>query len=253
MSTEPKPVLHAFPSHGASQLRMVCFPNAAGGIAQFHRWASRLPGVAVHAVELPGHGGKLGTPPLRDMNSVLAAVTPEIAELGPEPIVLWGHSMGATVAHAVARNLGEKYEITPHALLLAGRDAPWSSDFLPLFHTMNDADLWHSMVGFGGTPPEIADHADLLDLFLPVLRADLTVVEAYRTSAEPRLHCPVHVFTGRGDALVSSHGLAAWAEGTTEETRVHEFPGGHFFVHEDDGAPVLRVVRDLLLFPETAQ
>lgn len=239
-------VLKEFASHGPARVRLVCFPNGGGSIAPFSGWPARLPGVAVYAAELPGHGRKLAGAPLRDMNSVLAEVTPEIARLGDGPVALWGHSMGAAVAHAVARHLTEKFEITPHALLVAGRDAPWAPDFLPLFHAMADQDLWQSMIGFGGTPPEVADHPDLRDLFLPVLRADLTVAETYRADPAPELECPLHVFTGRADALVSAAGIAAWAAGTRAASRTHTFSGGHFFVHEQVGE-VLRTVRRILL------
>jgi surfactin synthase thioesterase subunit len=241
--TGAKRLLHAFTPRGKPRVRLVCFPHAGGSIASFHGWPARLPGVAVYGAELPGHGSRIAEKPLWDMDSLLAQAVPEIVGLGAEPVMLWGHSMGAVLAHAVARRLADR---DPAALLVAGRDAPWAPSFLPQFHVLSDTDLWRSVIHFGGVPPAIADCADVRELIIPVLRADLAMVETFRAESSPALNCPVHVFTGRDDGLVSEAGLSAWSGASRVPTRWHEFPGGHFFIWDNGGGPVLSTIREVV-------
>lgn len=45
---------------------------------------------------------------------------------------------------------------------------------------LSDEEFLQWMISLGGTPPEILANPEALKLFLPVLRADLKVVENYR-------------------------------------------------------------------------
>jgi medium-chain acyl-[acyl-carrier-protein] hydrolase len=74
-------------------------------------------------------------------------------------------------------------------------------------------------------------NAELLQLLLPTLRADLAVCETYTYAPRAPLACPISVFGGLDDTQVRSDELAAWRDHTCGAFRQQMFPGDHFFLH----------------------
>ena len=89
---------------------LVCFPYAGGNAVNFQPMASKLRshGVAVYAVELPGHDLSAESEQFAPMSQVVDQVVAEIGERGLRQIMLWGHSSGAAFAVATARQLQEQ-------------------------------------------------------------------------------------------------------------------------------------------------
>ena len=88
---------------------LVCFPYAGGNAVNFRSMASALrdSGLAVYAVELPGHDLAAEDEPFASMEQVVAQVTAEITGRGMSRVLLWGHSSGAAFALATATKLAE--------------------------------------------------------------------------------------------------------------------------------------------------
>jgi len=92
---------------------LVCFPYAGGNAVNFRSMADALrdSGLAVYAVELPGHdlGPKAAEDePFASMAQVVAQVTAEITGRGLSRVLLWGHSSGTAFALATAVKLAEQ-------------------------------------------------------------------------------------------------------------------------------------------------
>ena len=87
----------------------MCFPYAGGNAVNFQAMASALRGggLAVYAVELPGHDLAAENEPFAPMAAVVEQACAEITRLGLTRVLLWGHSSGAAFAVATARKLGE--------------------------------------------------------------------------------------------------------------------------------------------------
>ena len=88
---------------------LVCFPYAGGHAVNFQSLATALrdSGLAVYAVELPGHDLAGQDEPFASMAQVVAQVTAEITGRGLSRVLLWGHSSGAAFALAAAMKLAE--------------------------------------------------------------------------------------------------------------------------------------------------
>ncbi|MER5177304.1 amino acid adenylation domain-containing protein [Streptomyces sp. NPDC002896] len=89
---------------------LVCFPYAGGNAVNFQPMAKALrsSGIAVHAVELPGHDVAAHSEPFASMADVVEQVVAEITERGLTGIMLWGHSSGTAFAVETARQLQER-------------------------------------------------------------------------------------------------------------------------------------------------
>jgi medium-chain acyl-[acyl-carrier-protein] hydrolase len=86
----------------------------------------------------------------------------------------------------------------------------------------------------GGTPDEVFENEELLECFLPSIRADLELVETYQYSPFPALlRCPITALGGVDDQEADPDSLMAWREESSESFLLKMFPRGHFFI---DGA-----------------
>ena len=69
-----------------------------------------------------------------------------------------------------------------------------------------------------------------MNVVLPILRADLTLCETYIYTPEPPLDCPLAVFGGEQDSMVSKQELQEWRKQTRSAFTLYMLPGDHFFL-----------------------
>ncbi|NJC72073.1 thioesterase [Planosporangium thailandense] len=228
---------------GGALVRLFCFAHAGGGAAFFRPWRTALaPTVDVRPVLLPGREARLDEPPYRRIEQL---VDPLCAALSPQldaPYALFGHSMGAAVAFEVARRLTDAGRPGPICLLVSGRQAPRAVSARRTLWTLPDDDFVAAVGRMGGTPPEVLGEPDLLQMFLPALRADFELSETYRPLPGGRLRCPVVAYMGVDDPEVDRNGLLRWHEETSGAFTLRLFAGDHFYL-KGGRADVLSAVR----------
>lgn len=98
---------------------------------------------------------------------------------------------------------------------------------------------------YDGVPREVLADADLMRLFLPMLRADISIIETYSYIAEPPLDCPISAFGGLQDPLVTEHELNAWRIHTLRQFQLQMLPGNHFYLQRNRTLLLESIVQDL--------
>jgi amino acid adenylation domain-containing protein len=95
---------------GAADRALVCFPYAGGNAVNFQPMATALrdAGLAVYAVELPGHDLAAEREPFAPLPDVVDRVVAEITQRALPRVLLWGHSAGTAFAVETARKLTER-------------------------------------------------------------------------------------------------------------------------------------------------
>ncbi|MEU3953005.1 amino acid adenylation domain-containing protein [Streptomyces achromogenes] len=95
---------------GAPESALVCFPYAGGNAVNYRPMAAALTGsgLAVFAVDLPGHDPVGRREPFAPIAEVAERVAAEITARGLTRVMLWGHSSGAAPALETARRLQER-------------------------------------------------------------------------------------------------------------------------------------------------
>jgi pyochelin biosynthetic protein PchC len=157
---------------------------------------------------------------------------------------LFGHSLGALVAYETARVLQDNGR-PAHHLFVSGAEAP-SLAGGGTTHRVTDEELWSALRDLGGIDPDVADDAELRDLLLPALRADITLNETYRPAPGPEpLHCQVRCYHNTEDPLVDGARLGAWAAVGTGRFSMRAWPGGHFRFVADPAELVTDIVAAL--------
>lgn len=233
--------LVADPRPGPFGARLLLLPHAGGGANTFRAWPQLLPaGIEARALQLPGRERRFGEPPLTDMAALVDACLPAIAPLLDRPYAILGHSMGACIGHALIHRLQVRGLRLPALFIAAGHDAPTHARLRPVLHALPDAEFLEALRGLGGTPPEVLANQELLDLLLPMLRADFAVIASYRP-APARFPCPILALAGSEDTETTPEGLTAWRACTSAGAELATVPGGHFFI-EEQRAGVLGLV-----------
>lgn len=215
-----------------AQLRLFCFPYAGGSALIYRKWVDALPSfVEVYPVQLPGRGNRLYEPAFNKLDVLVETVAQGMGPYLDKPFALFGHSMGATISFELARLLRREGRAMPMQLFISGRRAPQIPDREPPIYNLPEAELFEELHRLGGTPREVLEHPELMQVMLPLLRADLTIAETYVCTPEPPLDCPISVYGGLHDEDVTREDLEGWAEHTTGSFALRMLEGDHFFLN----------------------
>jgi medium-chain acyl-[acyl-carrier-protein] hydrolase len=219
-----------------AEVRLFCFPHAGGGASSYSSWANELaPSIDVCPVQLPGHENRAGEPLIRSIRGMAAAALPELAGVFDRPFdrpfALFGHSMGSLVAFELARLLRRHRLPMPFLLIASGHVAPHVPlQRRPIWNEPN-AVFIDEIARMEGTPAEILADPDMLEFFLPPLRADFEACDRYEYAAEAPLDVPIVAMGGSDDRAEPWHHVASWDRHTTAPFTFRLFSGGHFFLH----------------------
>lgn len=255
LHSSPEAWLQRFQPRPQADVRLFCFPHAGGAAAAYRPWSLALPAhVDVVAVQPPGRGGRFRETPLDSIPALVEALLPAIETQLDRPFAFFGHSMGATFAHAVADALRARGGPQPFHLFVSARRPPWMPDPRAPMHRLSDDDFVAEMNRrYGGIPPEVLAEKDLLALLLPCVRADIRALETWQPAPGTPLDVPVSAFGGLGDALVPLAQLEAWREATRAGFALRQFPGGHFYLEGARGALFDELLAAIARFREEAR
>jgi len=236
----------------APRFRLFCFPYAGGGAAIFRNWARDLAlDVEVCAVRLPGREQRYSEPAFRRAEQVVDALTPILAGLLDLPFAMFGHSMGAVLAYEVARAIKTAARVEPLALFCSARRAPDSPRRGRNRHELPRDELIAELKAFNGTPAEVFQSDELMELVLPMLRSDLELIESYTSRPGTTLSCPVIAIGGAKDPDVFPEELAGWEKVTAGPFRSLVLEGDHFFINSARTSLLQAMRRELGTFGVT--
>ena len=228
--------------------QLFCLPYAGGGAAVFAGWPEALgEQVEVNAVALPGRERRTAEEPAIDPVCIAEA----IAARADRPYALFGHSMGAALAFEVVRELRRAGGTLPSRLFVGGCRPPDRSHGDTVFgglSRLDDDGLLDRLVAGGGLPVEVLAERELLELLIPVFRADFAWLDGYQFREEPPLPVPVTAFAGTGDDSALPEVMDGWRRHTAAGFALHPLPGGHFFL-DDHLALLGEVIRADLRTP----
>lgn len=221
----------SFTQTSSGQLRLFAFPYAGAGTVVYRNWTTSLPdGVELVSIRLPGRESRLRETPYSQMNLLVTALVDAIIPYLDKPFAFFGHSMGALVAFETVRELRRRGQAIPKHLFISARRAPQLADPDTGLHPLGDAAFVREMQRrYGGIPDAILKTPELLALFVPVLKADFSVIETYRYTPEQPLDCPISVYGGTQDFVLRAGDLEGWREQTERDFQIQKFVGGHFY------------------------
>lgn len=236
------------PNSNAS-IRLFCFPYAGGGTSAFRAWFNDLPStVEVYLVQLPGREGRFHDPPFTRMEPLIEALADHLFPYLVKPFVFFGHSMGALINYELAHFLHQWIDLCPCHLFVSAHRAPYLPNPYKPIHDSSEHTLIENMRMLNGTPLEVLQNKDLMQLVLPTLRADFAICETYHYISRDPLPCAISALGGLQDKHISRDDLLAWRHETRGSFTLRFFPGDHFFLHNAREQLLRALVEDLSVY-----
>ncbi|WP_271395525.1 thioesterase II family protein [Neomicrococcus lactis] len=156
------------------------------------------------------------------------------------PLIIFGHSMGALLAVETMRALSEAGHAVLGTVLSASAAPVKRKRFAraPIYvresagelRELNDREALEFLVKMGGIPRELADQPEVALSFLPQIRRDFELVDAYRFTPPPTFNTNNFLtLSGSEDDRASTEKMRDWHELLGVNGSHREFPGGHFY------------------------
>ena len=165
----------------AVSLQLFCLPYSGASARLFRRWQPSLP-------------GWIRLLPLEFLDSA-------------SPYAFFGHSLGGLLAFELAHAMRRRGLEGPLALFLSGVSPPAENDVSGYRRAKADAELVAALRDYRGTPEAVLNDPSLMQMLLPVVRADFLVTGSYRYQAHGPLDAALHLFGGREDSLRSAESI----------------------------------------------
>ncbi|MBE8595111.1 thioesterase II family protein [Xenorhabdus sp. BG5] len=222
----PKPI-------SCPRLRLFCFPYAGGSARTYLDWAAYFNNdIEIVAVQPPGRATRMGETLYEDLPSLVDELIAHAAFITQIPYVFIGHSLGCRVAFELACQLQSRAYPVPVHFFASGCPAPHLKENYPYTHNLPQDEFIRELQKINGATDEILLNDELMDILLPVLRADFKMAETYQPERFV-LKSPVTVLSGNSDPDVKPIELYAWSELSSEDLTIQYIQGDHFFIDQN--------------------
>lgn len=212
---------------------LFCFPYSGASASFYLRWGSKFrQEIKIQPVEYPGRGTRFGEKFSDSMDELVESIMPVIENNFSEHMIFFGHSLGGLVAYEATLKLRSAGYTLPSHLFLSGITPPHLKYGEQLLHRLPDTIFLKEVGKFGGMSKEILDNQEILNMYLPVIRADYRIYELYQSHESDPLSIDISIFSGREDELASGKDMLEWQQYTNRKFNVRHLDGDHFFVHK---------------------
>jgi medium-chain acyl-[acyl-carrier-protein] hydrolase len=228
------------------RMRLFCFPYAGGGVHVFNDWKHMLPDwVQLVPLSLPGRDVRIKEQCLNNLSLLLDELEPTITPYLDRPYAFFGHSMGAQIAYELAHRLAVRDVRMPERLFLSGRVSPTSGYQKDPIHHLPEEELVEKLKKLNGVPTPVLENRELMELVLPVLRADFKLIETWTNDPDKSLDIPITALGGVDDMDVTAERLFRWKDCTNASFDMQLFPGDHFYLRASEAELLARLAYEL--------
>jgi medium-chain acyl-[acyl-carrier-protein] hydrolase len=186
--------------------------------------------------------------------ALMPAFLEDMVPLLDRPFAFYGHSLGATVAFECALNLRRNLRREPEHIFVGASQAPqlpWKHS--PMRFLPEDQFLSEMAKRYGALPHEVISDSEMRALVVPILRADITMIETYEHLPEAPLGCDISVFGGVRDHMVKRTDLESWREQTSGRFRLQMLDGNHLFLKSHKDQLLLSIAGEMNSYRESGK
>lgn len=216
-----------------SKPQIFCYTCAGGNASFFDGIGKDLPGYALVTPDYAGHGARRKEPFSRDFAELADGLFDRFRkDYEGGKYALFGYSMGAITAAEILKRILETPEIpAPAHVYLAAHEPRSKTELDGYAPEESDKRVKERTVRFGGIPKQLLENKSFWRIYLPLYRADYTLIGRYRfEDLHFRTVVPATVFYSETDTPRA--GMEAWRNYFTGSCEFAEFPGHHFFIQE---------------------
>jgi medium-chain acyl-[acyl-carrier-protein] hydrolase len=162
-------------------------------VAAYRNWSDQMPAeIEVCAIQLPGRDDRMREKLFHEMAALVEELARGLAPSLDIPYAFFGHSMGALIAYELLGLLRRQSQPNAAHLFVSARRAPQIANTDPPIHQLPERDFVAQIVKrYNGIPPVILAEPELMQLFLPIMRADFALLETYSWQPGELLNHPI--------------------------------------------------------------
>jgi external thioesterase TEII len=209
--------------------KIIGFSFAGGNKYSFSKFTNQTDDLIV--IEYPGRASRINENLIIDIELLIEDLFQKIKNeiTATEDYIIYGHSMGALVGYLICQKIEELGIKKPQKLVVSGKKVPSTEREVKIAH-LPDEEFWQEVIKLGGIPDELQSHLELIEFYIPILKADFTAVENYKYVKKEKLTMPIYVFYGSEEATEDE--MIGWQEETTAEVTITQMEGNHFFIFD---------------------
>lgn len=219
-------------SKAAAKRRIICITHSGSYASQYAVWEKYLPNdVECVIYERPGSGMRLNEDFCQSWNLLIKDAVKSISPYLELPYILFGHSLGGSIAFEVVKELEKANKKLPVYLALGDREAP---NYPPdkLRHHLSDQEFGQMLIDDYGMAAELVESPEIMEFFLPMLKHDFWLADTYCDKYgldTYKIKTNIAIFRPEeSHDLLASH--LDWQNFSTAKLKLVEINGDHFFV-----------------------
>jgi surfactin synthase thioesterase subunit len=214
-------------------IHFICVPYSGGSSFAYQRLVPYVPkNWKMTTLAFPGRGQRIREPLIYDLENLVQDSWQQLKDFSKEPYILFGHSLGATLAWLLVHKAMEEKSTLPVHLFLSGTDGPSNPPRLPYRYLLPKEDFKVKLKTYGGIPDEILNDEMAFAFFEPILRADFRAVETWKYTRKALLNIPATVITGTEEGIPEPN-IRLWQKEFTSQIAFEKVDGNHFFLFEN--------------------
>jgi surfactin synthase thioesterase subunit len=214
----------------SEKIKVICIPYAGGNKYSFRGLQTYLAkGMDCVTLELPGRGARLGEPFLSNLDLMVKDLYQQLLPLLGQPYVLLGHSMGGILGNLLIHHLQKNTIELPLHFFVTGCASPSLRNKRHKIHALDKQSFSEAIKALGGLPDGMLNNPELMDFFLPIIRADIATLEQHQYQFAGKHAVPIIAIAGTEEAI-SEEELQGWGLETEAAFRALRYPGNHFFI-----------------------
>lgn len=167
-----------------------------------------------------------------------------LALMQDKPYAFFGHSLGGRLALLLAQTCIANAMAPPLQLIVSATTSQNEVKHAHILRFTRDA-LIDFLCQSGLISNAVGNDRQLMDFYLPIIRADLLLASEIILPRATQLPIPLAFFHGDDDPWVDSQDLADWRSLATGGFHAEKFTGGHMFLHQQRNA-VINAIHRLL-------
>ncbi|MCH2087142.1 MAG: thioesterase domain-containing protein [Pseudoalteromonas sp.] len=223
--------------------RLFCFPYAGGGNQTYYNWTKYLPeNVELVIIQPPGRGARLNESRYTTMHDLVANLLAHFTLFIDKPYTIIGHSLGSRVGFELINQLHQRKLPLPQNFFASGSKGPHQAPREKTSFDLPEHEFKEELRKLSGTPNEILKNDELMQLILPIIRADFQIADTYRFNMKCKFPIRAFVFGGLEDAITHSE-YKSWFQFFESSGEPTMFDGDHFFIDRQGPSVVQEIAK----------
>lgn len=229
-----------------SKVNVVCFPYAGGTASNFSRVKKFLSeDFSVYPVLYPLRERRFNQPMPNTVEELVQEFVDSCEDIFRKPFIMFGYCTGSIIAYEAAKYIEKKMQVSPLCFIAAASMAPDRRVGKEGIENMSDDDFIKMLYDTGRISNEAEKVPNFKEYYLPIMRADFSVLGRYNFQNTDKLNCPIITFSGSEDEQIPQKLINEWNKYTDFNYSKYSFDGGHYFI-DDNMEEVCNLINKLV-------